>query len=288
MTEKINLGEFYKELRMARGIKQKEVAKGSLTASQLSKFELGQSMLSADRLLLAIDGINMTFDEFAHKLNDYREPKHIRMGRKIVAAFAYQDRDSLKVLLDKLEQEDNHRYARLNGIVIKNALHSLDPAYVLLESDKVFITEYLYAIESWTWFELYLFCNTMPFFSDQDLLFLGQELLRKSEEFCNLLQNKLYMKQGLLNLISEMMERKQFQYVSIFEQALKDMLGPYDVFEQIVLKYLQKMNYFLQYNGENKKEIEDYIQSLDVIGNEHLLALLTLKLSQYENLLNKI
>ncbi len=37
---------------------------GLLTASQLSKFELGQSMLSANKLILAIQGINVTFDEF--------------------------------------------------------------------------------------------------------------------------------------------------------------------------------------------------------------------------------
>ena len=57
------LGEFYKELRLARKLKQSDVACAGLTASQLSKFELGQSMLSADKLILAIQGINMNFDE---------------------------------------------------------------------------------------------------------------------------------------------------------------------------------------------------------------------------------
>ena len=68
MIEKQELGEFYKELRLARKLKQSDVACAGLTASQLSKFELGQSMLSADKLILAIQGINMTFDEFGHKL----------------------------------------------------------------------------------------------------------------------------------------------------------------------------------------------------------------------------
>ncbi|MDS9385683.1 helix-turn-helix transcriptional regulator, partial [Streptococcus pneumoniae] len=64
MIEKMELGEFYKELRLARKLKQTDVACEGLTASQLSKFELGQSMLSADKLILAIQGINVTFDEF--------------------------------------------------------------------------------------------------------------------------------------------------------------------------------------------------------------------------------
>ena len=73
MIERMELGEFYKELRLARKLKQSDVACAGLTASQLSKFELGQSMLSADKLILAIQGINMNFDEFGHKLNNYQE-----------------------------------------------------------------------------------------------------------------------------------------------------------------------------------------------------------------------
>ena len=42
MIEKMALGEFYKELRLTRKLKQSDVACDGLTASQLSKFELGQ------------------------------------------------------------------------------------------------------------------------------------------------------------------------------------------------------------------------------------------------------
>ena len=93
MIERMELGEFYKELRLARKLKQSDVACDGLTASQLSKFELGQSMLSADKLILAIQGINMNFDEFGHKLNNYQESPHMRIGRRVV------DRFAIKILL---------------------------------------------------------------------------------------------------------------------------------------------------------------------------------------------
>ena len=41
MIEKMELGEFYRKLRLARKLKQSDVACDGLTASQLSKFELG-------------------------------------------------------------------------------------------------------------------------------------------------------------------------------------------------------------------------------------------------------
>lgn len=50
--------------RIARKVKQKDVAKINLSVSQLSKFESIQTMLSADKMLEVIKGINLTFSEF--------------------------------------------------------------------------------------------------------------------------------------------------------------------------------------------------------------------------------
>ena len=286
MIDKIELGEFYRELRIARGVKQNEVACEGLTSSQLSKFELGQSMLSADKLFLAIEGINMTFAEFAYKLNNYQESQHIQLGHQIVDLFVRQDKDSLEDLLNKVQEKvSSQQYIRLNKIVIQNALHSLDSSYILKAEDKQFITAYLFAIDSWTWFELYLFFNTMPLLSDQDLLFLSTALLEKSQEFQQLMQNKLYLKKGLLNVISELLERGYYRYVPLFEIELEKILTVYDIFENILLKFLREICIFLKFNGSNKKEIETFIQSLEVLDNPQLIALLTLKLQQYEKLL---
>lgn len=272
MIERMELGEFYKELRLARKLKQSDVACAGLTASQLSKFELGQSMLSADKLILAIQGINVTFDEFGHKLINYQESPHMRIGRRVVDRFAHQDIAGLEQLLEEVEQEQMAQtYHRLNAIVIKNAIHSLNKSYPLTDEDREFLTIYLYAIESWTWFELYLFCNTMPFLSNQDLIFLSTALIEKSKEFKELVHNRLYMKQGLLNILSELMER---------------MLRPYDVFEKVLWQFLKKMQIFLQTKGSNQKEIEHFIQSLQVLENPQLTALFELRLQQYKELID--
>ena len=134
MIERMELGEFYKELRLARKLKQSDVACAGLTASQLSKFELGQSMLSADKLILAIQGINMNFDEFGHKLNNYQESLHMQIGRKVVDRFAHQDIAGLEQLLEEVEQEQMaETYRRLYSLVIKKALQSINNKYTLVK-----------------------------------------------------------------------------------------------------------------------------------------------------------
>lgn len=58
--------------------------------------------------------------------------------------------------------------------MIKITIHSLDSSYVITEDEKNFLTSYLYEIEEWTEYELYIFGNTMTILSDDDLIFLGK------------------------------------------------------------------------------------------------------------------
>ena len=63
------------------------------------------------------------------------------------------------------------------------------------------------------------------------------------------------------------------------------MLRPYDVFEKLLWQFLKKMKIFLQTKGSNQKEIERFIQSLQVLENPQLLALFELRLKQYKELI---
>ena len=94
------------------------------------------------------------------------------------------------------------------------------------------------------------------------------------------------MKQGLLNILSELMERKLFSYIPIFEAELESMLRPYDVFEKLLWQFLKKMSVFLQTKGSNQKEIEYFIQSLQVLENSQLIVLFELRLKQFKELID--
>ena len=51
-----------------------------------------------------------------------------------------------------------------------------------------------------------------------------------------------------------------------FEAELESMLRSYDVFEKVSWQFLKK-SIFLQTKGSNRKEIESFIQSLQVLEN---------------------
>ncbi|WP_155965136.1 hypothetical protein [Streptococcus ruminantium] len=66
--------------------------------AQLSHFESGKSMLAADKLILAVEGINMTMEEFTYKYHGYKEAPHIELANLISDLYYRQDREGLLTL----------------------------------------------------------------------------------------------------------------------------------------------------------------------------------------------
>lgn len=150
MSEKsLELGELFKELRLARGLKLKDVARENLSVSQLSKFENGQTMLAADKLLIAIQGIHMTFSEFGYALTQYQESDLFKIGNQLVNFQAKRDVEGLRDLLKNYRPRETYEvYHQLNKLVLKSAIHSLEPSFEITNEEKEFLTSYLFAIEN--------------------------------------------------------------------------------------------------------------------------------------------
>ncbi|MDK8143002.1 Rgg/GadR/MutR family transcriptional regulator [Streptococcus parasanguinis] len=286
IDRKVQLGELYKELRVARGLKQKDVARKGLSIAQLSKFENGQTMLSADKLLIAIESIHMTFEEFGHKLNNYELPKDIILGKKISSLFLKQDIKGLEYLLTEvLQSEETDQYQRIQSFIIENAIHSLDQNYEINIEDRKVLVDYLFSIESWTWFELYVFGNTMTLISDEDLLFFGRNLSERTKEYSFLTHNLNSLKLAYVNLIGELILRKIYEQVPLLINELENLLFPYDLLEIMLLKFLKLIDGYSK-SKNSKKEIKHFIESLRVIGNSELTDILEMKLDQFGIQLN--
>ena len=279
-NELLKLGEFYKELRIARKVKQKDVAKNKLSVSQLSKFESGQTMLSADKMLEVIEGINLTFSEFGFALRDYKPTQHQLLMNKISKLSAENDKQSLLKLLDKYK-ESQLLYDKLNTLVIKNAIHLIDRDFTLSLDDSKFLSNYLFDIEDWTAYEIHLFGNTMPFLSDTDLLFLGKELVSRSEIYSPLLDFRQALKYTYLNLISELVERRLTTHFNFFVNQLRMILDVFDTFEIILLNFLVLVYSYLIENSVNLEEVEQYILKVSKIEQLGLSKILEQRLSQY-------
>ena len=280
--ESMDLGELFRELRIARGLKVKDVASDKLSVSQLSKFENGQTMLSSDKLLVAISGIHMNFSEFGYALNNYQEPEFFKLGEKIAALHSKQDIDGLKKLLVTYKgYESFDVYNRLNLLVIKVAIHSLDNGSLITDEDKKFLTNYLYEIEAWTEYELYIFGNTMSILSDSDLIFLGKAFEERSKLYSSLTSHKKSAEIAFLNLILILIERKEIYYVRYFISKLEEILNYQDMFAITCLHVLKQVSDYLNGDVKSIEKIDNDINMIEKLGNPIAASFLRINLQQF-------
>ncbi|MBZ2123839.1 MULTISPECIES: helix-turn-helix domain-containing protein [Streptococcus] len=280
--ESMDLGELFRELRIARGLKLKDVASDKLSVSQLSKFENGQTMLSSDKLLVAISGIHMNFSEFGYALNNYQEPEFFKLGEKIAALHSKQDIDGLKKLLVTYKgYESFDVYNRLNLLVIKVAIHSLDNGSLITDEDKKFLTNYLYEIEAWTEYELYIFGNTMSILSDSDLIFLGKAFEERSKLYSSLTSHKKSAEIAFLNLILILIERKEIYYVRYFMSKLEEILNYQDMFAITCLHVLKQVSDYLNGDVKSIEKIDNDINMIEKLGNPIVASFLRINLQQF-------
>lgn len=280
--ESMDLGELFRELRIARGLKLKDVTSDKLSISQLSKFENGQTMLSSDKLLVAISGIHMNFSEFGYALNNYQEPEFFKSGEKIAELHSKQDIDGLKKLLVTYKGYENFDvYNRLNLLVIKVVIHSLDNSYSINDEDKEFLTNYLYEIEVWTEYELYIFGNTMSILSDSDLIFLGRAFEERSKLYSSLTSHKKSSEIAFLNLILILIERKEIYYVRYFMSKLEEILNYQDMFATTCLHILKQVSDYLNGDINSIEKINNDIDMIEKLGNPITASFLRINLQQF-------
>lgn len=267
----MELGELYRELRIARGLKLKDVTTDGLSLAQLSKFENGQTMLSADRLLMAIEGIHMTFAEFGHAVNDYQETVFLQLRNKIITLCGKQDIDGLKKLVEEYKDYESYGvYNRLNVLAIKDSIYSLDNTYVVEEEEIEFLTKYLYDIEEWTEYELYIFGSTMTLLSTEDLIFLGKAFIKRDKLYRTLTSNNTAAKTALLNLISVLVERDGFYYATYFIETLEKLLMFNDTLFITSLTFFKLIIDYKQSSDKDSQPLADYLASLETTGNKEL------------------
>ena len=105
-----NLGKVFKELRESRKISLRKATGGRFSASLLSRFENGQSEISAPKLITALENIHASMEELLFLARGFHQDAYSEFRNRIVEAQttntklkmeapkALKNRDKLKTL----------------------------------------------------------------------------------------------------------------------------------------------------------------------------------------------
>lgn len=200
-----NLGKVFKELRESRKISLRKATGGRFSASLLSRFENGQSEISAQKLFVALENIHANVEELLFLARGFHQDAYSEFRNRIVEAIDPQDLTSLRTIYQREYQQlpfskDKQQHI-LNAILIKSYMKAIDETVTLTSEEERVLHDYLFSVEIWGHYELLFFSSCSPLLSVQLFTKYSREMLRKSDFLQGVGKNRNMMHTLLINAL---------------------------------------------------------------------------------------
>lgn len=218
------MGEVFREVRQGRKISLKEATGGEFSYSMLSRFENGESDISATKLFRALDNIHMELSEFSYLLRGYQPTTLTLLNQKIWEAMEKSDLVALQALYEQekglaISRGDHHF---LQALIVKGHMVILDETIQASQEEKAFIADYLFLRDIWGEYELTFFSDIAPLL-DLELYFrYTRELLQKADYFSGLTRQRNLIHTILLNGLFKAISDKAMTKFAYFDKQLRN------------------------------------------------------------------
>ena len=279
MTIELELGAFYKETREKLGYSQRDAESAYCDHSLISRFENGETVLRADKLLMAINGLDLTPTEFFVWHGNYLPNRLQIFNKKISRYVINEDIEGLKTLLKPraVRNED-----KIFNVVAKCAIFDLSDEMLITKSERKFIEKHFNDVKKWTIYEMGIFAHCLEVLDDAEAYDIGQDIL-KSDEFSKIISsNAALAKQTLVNLYVNLVCHGSYRYAEKLKRSMADYLTEWDMSERIILHIFEKFSLYRQEKSpELLAEIQNDIQILNRFGITGVARRMTLFIKKY-------
>lgn len=176
-------GSTFRRLRDQRHFSLSNFTPIGISKAALSKFERGESMMSFEKIVSALQLMGVSLEEFEYFLNEYTPNEPDFLIDEIEKANKRQDQSRLIELSDIASQEG---YPFIS-IAAK-------ASYISLSDDEVEeVTDFLFEVDVWSYKELYVFTLTMDNLNTRDILYVLDLFLSKGHTLFNSGKYKGYL-----------------------------------------------------------------------------------------------
>lgn len=269
-------GEIFKKLREQKNFSLSHFSEIGISKASLSRFELGQTMISFERLDSALQEMNVTLAEYEHFINNFSMDYKEEFLEDIILADIADDVDKLHNLyLEAMEYD-----SKMLAYCAKSRYETLTQ----MEADDV--VEYLYDVGEWGYFELSIFYLTLDSFSEREIMYLMKELWGKSKHLYGVFKYRRRVLQSSYRavvLLSSKGARDSAK--SILQKSY-----PKDDFYDLYVENLRNLAHgFYSYCFKDKisgeKQIKNAIEIFGQVGYEDLADYYQ---KRYQKLLGKL
>ena len=267
-----NLGKVFKELRESRKISLRKATGGRFSASLLSRFENGQSEISAQKLFAALENIHANVEELLFLARDFHHDANSEFRNQLFKAVNPKDLTSLHTLYQREYQKipfskDKQEHI-LNAILIKSYMKAIDETITLTSEEERVLHDYLFSVEIWGLYELSFFSFCSPLLSVQLLTKYTREMLRKSDFLQGVGKNRNMMHTLLLNGFMACIEVDDFTNALYFKKQIeKNFFEENETYFRIVYLWAEGLLDSKQGRAEEgQRKMEDAIRIFEMIG----------------------
>lgn len=173
---KLGLGRTLRQLRQGKHISLSSIADDYLSKSQISRFERGESEITCARLINILDKLNVSLDEFLVFHNkDHTDTEIFRhLVHYIRQEYSANRIDNLVQLLSGTSQ---FQLSSFEKTMIKSIIFTHDSSFKPSEEEIGNLTDYLFQVEKWGYYEMILLGNCMTVIEYNSFFLLTQEML---------------------------------------------------------------------------------------------------------------
>ncbi|MCV3296342.1 hypothetical protein NRF22_04340 [Oenococcus kitaharae] len=267
------IGETFRQLRKEEKYKGPDLVAGITSISSLNKFEKGDLNLSFAKVIMLLDRLHISADEFIQLIEPDFGRSYQDLINKIYQDYVHKDIRSLREALDdvaKRYQNEESNFGILIQAVVVALIKDLDPNFVVEPEINNQLFDYLMAVENWGNFQISIFNNCLTILSSQMIHSIMKELAFKISKMAHVHDNQEYALTAIVNAVEVLLNRNDLagaqQLVRFFENAQLSQ-------EASVIRI--KLAFFKNLLSKNSDALQDnssLIHTLRVIGSKQLAS----------------
>ena len=271
-----SIGMLLREFRQSRNLTMKEVCDTDLSIAQLSKFERGVSELTINKLLVILDRLNITIEEFFHAEKEFELSEFEQLILDMKEHYIQRDVEKIIELRDaqlKKYEERDIKFFELNAIMLSALIKDLDKDRYDENEREAKLIDHLMEVDLWCNYEIVLFANSIPLFTIESLVMLTNEMINNTQYYRLIAKHKTITIQTLTNVILVLLEKGETVHSKKFHDILEELLetDQYLLYEKNVSKYLGGFYHYVTGDEERGIQLmEASIHTFDTLDRKQL------------------
>ena len=249
------IGKTFRNLRKAKNMEIKEIANPTFSYSQVSKFETGKSSITAEKLFDGLLSLNISILEFSKAYHENKGTDDYLVLSDIEKELYLNSPSKLKSLLKDakrlaLKYPEKSRF-RLNEILIKSILKTIDPDYIVPSSDIAFLKNYLLNLDIFSSFEFWLLSYCALLFDSKTLSEIVEGSIHQKQFILDFPQLRQLKYDFILSCIDIFLKRDFLEPLpGLFHYLHQSLDSPLLLYEKATFTYLKAV-YDLKVDFEN-------------------------------------